>query len=158
MSKGFQLVLAAGTIAPEFSLIDHTGEQFVLSEALKESPVALVFFPLAFSGICHGELCELRDNIDLFADAKVRLCGVSVDSIHSLRTWAEQQHYDFSLLSDFWPHGEVAKLYDAFVPERGIANRSTVIIGQSGEIVASFETQPGEARQFTQYRAALAQL
>lgn len=152
------MVLPVGTIAPNFSLSDHKGEQISLSEILKESPVALVFFPLAFSGICHGELCELRDNMNLFDDVKIRLFGVSVDSTHTLRAWAEQQNYDFSLLSDFWPHGEVAKNYDAFVPERGIANRSTVLISQDGKILASFETQPGEARQLSQYRDALAQL
>ncbi|WP_449277406.1 peroxiredoxin [Leucobacter sp. GX24907] len=152
------MVLQAGVQAPDFTLSDQHGEELTLSDLVSEGPVALVFFPLAFSGICTGELCELRDNLSIFADSKVRLLGISVDSVHALRAWAEQEGYEFSILSDFWPHGQVARQYGVFIEERGIATRATLIIGEDRRVLASFETAPGEARDFGAYREALAEL
>ncbi|MBK0418135.1 peroxiredoxin [Leucobacter sp. CSA1] len=149
------MVLEAGRQAPDFTLSDQYGEELTLSELTAEGPVALVFFPLAFSGICTGELCELRDNLAVFEDRRVRLLGISVDSVHALRAWAEQEDYGFSILSDFWPHGAVAQAYGAFVKERGIATRATLLIGENRRVLASFETSPGEARDFSAYRAAI---
>lgn len=149
------MVIHVGQIAPDFTLSDQHGQEVTLSELVAEKPVALVFFPLAFSGICTGELCELRDNLAVFEDANVRLLGISVDSVHALRMWAEQEGYEFSILSDFWPHGAVAKQYGAFVEERGIATRATVIIGEDRRVLAAFETSPGEARDFSAYREAV---
>lgn len=149
------MVIQFGEIAPDFTLSDQHGEELTLSELVSEQPVALVFFPLAFSGICTGELCELRDNLAVFSDAKVRVVGISVDSVFSLKVWAEQEGYEFSILSDFWPHGAVASQYGAFIEERGIATRATVIIGEDRKVLASFETSPGEARDFSAYRAAV---
>ena len=152
------MVIQVGEVAPDFTLSNQHGEELTLSELVAEGPVALVFFPLAFSGICTGELCELRDNLAVFNDAKVRLVGVSVDSVFSLKVWAEQEGYEFSILSDFWPHGAVAREYGAFVEERGIATRATVSIGEDRKVLASFETSPGEARDFAAYREAVAAL
>lgn len=152
------MVLHVGAIAPDFTLSDQYGEELTLSELVAEGPVALVFFPLAFSGICTGELCELRDNIAVFADSKVRLVGVSVDSVHTLRAWATQEDYEFSIVSDFWPHGEVSRAFDAFVEEKGFATRATVIVGEGRKVLASFETSPGEARDFSAYREVIAAL
>jgi peroxiredoxin len=152
------MVLQVGAEAPEFTLSDQNGAELTLSELVAEGPVALVFFPLAFSGICTGELCELRDNLNIFADSKVRLVGVSVDSVYTLKAWADTEGYEFSILSDFWPHGAVAKAYDAFVEEAGIATRATLVIGQDRRVLASFETEPGEARDFAAYKEAIAAL
>ena len=152
------MVIQVGEVAPDFTLSNQHGEELTLSELVAEGPVALVFFPLAFSGICTGELCELRDNLAVFNDAKVRLIGVSVDSVFSLKVWAEQEGYEFSILSDFWPHGAVAREFGAFVEEKGIATRATVIIGDDRKVLASFETSPGEARDFAAYREAVAAL
>lgn len=152
------MVLNVGAIAPDFTLSDQHGEELTLSELVQEGPVALVFFPLAFSGICTGELCELRDNIQMFEDSKIRLVGISVDSVHSLRAWAEHEGYTFSIVSDFWPHGAVARDYGAFVEERGIATRATFVIGADRQVLASFETEPGQARDFNSYREVLSEL
>ncbi|PRI12181.1 peroxiredoxin [Leucobacter massiliensis] len=150
------MVLEVGAQAPDFTLSDQHGEELTLSELVAEGPVALVFFPLAFSGICTGELCELRDNLSVFSDSKVRLLGISVDSVPALQAWAQQEGYEFSILSDFWPHGAVAQAYGAFVEERGIATRATLVIGEDRRVLASFETEPGQARDFGAYREALA--
>lgn len=152
------MLIQAGAIAPDFTLSDQNGEELTLSELVTESPVALVFFPLAFSGICTNELCELRDNLAIFDDAKVRLVGISVDSVFTLKAWAAAEGYEFSILSDFWPHGAVAREFGAFVDERGIATRATVIIGEGRKVLAAFETSPGEARDFATYREVVSAL
>jgi peroxiredoxin len=147
-----------GTQAPDFDLANQFGERIRLSEFRGKKPVVLVFFPLAFTGTCTGELCELRDNIALFASNGIELMGISVDSKASLRAWAEKEGYDFTLLADFWPHGEVAKQYGVFLEEKGHANRATFLIDVDGVIRASFVTAPGEARSLDAYKAAVAQL
>lgn len=152
------MTLAAGTIAPDFSLPNQFGEVVTLSEFRDNKPVVLVFFPLAFSGTCTGELCELRDNLALFTNEGVELLGISVDNKASLRAWAEHEKYDFDLLSDFWPHGAVAQEYGVFLDYKGYANRGTFVIDESGVIQSVFVTEPGEARSLASYQAALAAL
>ena len=150
------MILEPGTSAPTFALVNQFGQTARLADLVGEKPVALVFFPLAFSRVCQGELCELRDNIGVFRDAGVDLVGISVDSKHTLRAWAEAESYDFPLLADFWPHGEVAAAFGAFDEQKGTAERATFVIGSDGVIRASFATPRGEARSLEQYRAALA--
>ena len=150
------MILGPGTVAPDFTLRNQFGQSVSLDDFRGVSPVTLVFFPLAFSRTCQSELCELRDHLDVFREAGSELLGISVDSKHALRAWSEEQGYDFQLLADFWPHGEVARAYGAFLDERGYANRATFVIGDDGVIRASFATAPGEARTLEQYRAALA--
>ncbi|MCA0217967.1 MAG: peroxiredoxin [Actinobacteria bacterium] len=144
--------------APDFELPNQFGEHIRLSEFRGKKPVALVFFPLAFSSTCTSELCELRDNLALFKDSGVELIGISVDSKASLRAWAEAEGYDFTLLADFWPHGDVAKEYGVFIEEKGFANRATFLIDIDGVIRASFITAPGQARSLEDYTAALRDL
>jgi len=152
------MALATGTLAPDFELSDQFGQTVRLSSFRGVRPVALVFFPLAFSGTCTGELCELRDNLELFRTADVELIGISVDSKWALRNWAEKEGYDFTLVADFWPHGEVARAYDVFLDEKGFANRGTFLVDAEGVIRASFVTAPGEARPLQSYQDALATL
>jgi peroxiredoxin len=152
------MALENDTQAPDFELVNQYGQPVSLSSYRGEKSVALVFFPLAFSGICSNELCELRDNLALFADSGVELIGISVDSKHTLRAWGEQEGYTYNLLADFWPHGGVAKEYGVFLEEKGFANRATFLIDANGIIRASFITAPGEARQLGAYRAALEEL
>jgi peroxiredoxin len=149
------MALENDTQAPDFDLANQYGEHVRLSDFRGVKPVALVFFPLAFSSTCTGELCALRDNLSLFQEHGVELIGISVDSKATLRAWADMQGYDFTLLADFWPHGSVAKEYGVFLEEKGFANRATFVIDVKGVIRASFITAPGEARSIAEYRAAL---
>lgn len=152
------MALENDTQAPDFELPNQFGEHIRLSDFRHRKPVALVFFPLAFSSTCTSELCELRDNLSLFSDKSVEVLGVSVDSKASLRAFAEEEGYQFNLLADFWPHGAVAKEYGVFVPEKGYANRASFLIDVNGIIRASFVTAPGQARSIAEYRTALAEL
>ena len=152
------MALENDTQAPDFELPNQFGEHIRLSDFRHKKPVALVFFPLAFSSTCTSELCELRDNLALFRDKSIELLGVSVDSKATLRAFAEADAYDFNLLADFWPHGAVAKEYGVFLPEKGFANRASFLIDVNGIIRASFVTAPGQARSIDAYREALAEL
>lgn len=144
-----------GTAAPDFELSNQFGEKVRLSQFRGEKPVGLVFFPLAFTGICTGELCELRDNFAIFQRQGVELLAISVDSKATLRVFAEQEGYPFSLLADFWPHGAAAAQYGAFQEDRGTATRATFVIDESGIIRSRFVTEPGTARSLDAYRDAL---
>ncbi|KQO65006.1 peroxiredoxin [Curtobacterium sp. Leaf261] len=149
------MALEIGSLAPDFDLPNQFGEHVVLSDFRGVRPVALVFFPLAFSSTCTSELCTLRDNIEMFADHRVELIGISVDSKATLRSFAEVNGYDFTLLADFWPHGAVSKEYGVFLEKKGFANRATFVIDVDGRIRASVITEPGLARDVTEYREAL---
>ncbi|AWB89360.1 peroxiredoxin [Salinibacterium hongtaonis] len=150
------MTVDVGTVAPDFELQNQFGESVSLSAFAGKKPVALVFYPLAFTGTCTGELCELRDNIAMFADANVELLAISVNNKATLRVFAEQEGYEFSLLGDFWPHGEVARKYGVFIEEAGIATRATFLIDTDGVVRAAFQTAPGQARDLAAYREALA--
>jgi peroxiredoxin len=149
------MALANDTQAPDFELPNQFGEHVRLREFRGKKPVILVFFPLAFTSTCTTELCDLRDNLNLFKQSGVELIGISVDSKATLRAWAEREGYDFTLLADFWPHGDVAKDYGVFLEEKGYANRATFMIDLDGVIRVSFITAPGEARSIEEYKAAL---
>jgi peroxiredoxin len=152
------MTVEIGAPAPDFALKDQHGQTVRLSDFAGSQNVALVFYPFAFSRICTGELCELRDNIAVFEDANVQLVGISCDPVHAQRAWAEAEKYEFPLLSDFWPHGEVAEAYGVFNETIGFAVRGTFLIDTSGVLRWSLVNGPGEARPLTAYREAVAVL
>ncbi len=150
-------VPAVGDAAPDFELVNQFGEPVRLA-ALRGRTVVLVFFPFAFSGICTGELCEIRDNLALFDDGNAVVLGVSVDSKFAQRAYAEKEGYTFDLLADFWPHGAVAQQYGVFDPASGMAQRGTFIIDADGIVRYVVVNPRGQARDFAEYRSALAAL
>ena len=150
--------LLIGDLAPDFSLPNQFGEDIKLSQFRGVKPVVLVFYPLSFSGICTGELCEIRDNFARFESNDVKLLAISVDSKYVQKVFAEHEGYKFSVLADFWPHGQVAKDYGVFLEEHGISNRATFVIDKEGVLVAKFVTAPGQARSLDEYDRALATL
>jgi peroxiredoxin len=91
----------------------------------------------------------------MFQDAKVELVGISVDSKYTQAAFAKAENYDFQLLADFWPHGEVCKQYDVFLDDKGFATRATFVIDADGVVVAKFVTAPGQPRNLGEYRSAL---
>jgi peroxiredoxin len=152
------MTLIIGDHAPDFELTNQFGENVKLSDFRGKKPVVLVFYPLSFSGICTGELCEIRDNFAKFEKENVELLAVSVDSKYVQKQFAEHEGYKFSVLADFWPHGAVAKDYGVFIEDAGISNRATFVINKDGELVAKFITAPGQARSLEEYDRALASL
>ena len=153
------MAIAVGTEAPDFELPGSTGDKVRLSSFRGEKNVALVFYPFTFTGVCRGELCELRDDLRSFEAAGVQVLALSCDSVHSQRRWAEEEGFSFPLLSDFWPHGETARAYGVFNEELGCAMRHTFVIDTSGTVVATFASADLRTpRQKEEYRSALAQL
>ena len=150
--------LLIGDLAPDFSLPNQFGETVTLSQFSGVKPVVLVFYPLSFSGICTGELCEIRDNFARFESNDVELLAISVDSKYVQKVFAEHEGYKFSVLADFWPHGQVASDYGVFLEEHGISNRATFVIDKDGVLVSKFVTAPGQARSLDEYDRALATL
>ena len=150
--------IEVGAQAPDFELKDQHGQDVRLSSFRGVRNVLVVFYPLAFTGTCQGELCSLRDNLNDFVNDAVQTLTISVDSSPTHRVWAEREGYTFPLLADFWPHGAVAQAYGVFNPDRGFANRGTFIIDQQGIVRFSEMTAPGQARDQDGWRKALAAL
>ena len=152
------MTLAPGAVAPDFQLNAQSRSPVRLSDFRGRKHVLLVFYPLAFSGVCTGEMCQLRDAIDGFRSDEVETIGISVDSTAALRAWAEKEGYDFPLLSDFWPHGAVASAYGVFDEATGLALRGTFLVDKDGVIRFSERNAIPEARDQQRWRAALAEL
>ncbi|WP_028937118.1 peroxiredoxin [Pseudonocardia spinosispora] len=147
-----------GTEAPDFTLRDQNNEEVTLSSFRGERSVLVVFYPFAFSGICTGELCAVRDDIGSFQNDDVQVLAVSVDHPFALKAWSQAQNYNFPLLSDFWPHGDVAKAYGVFQEERGMSVRGTFLVDPTGVVRFSEVNGPGEARDQEAWKKALAAL
>ncbi|HRW20038.1 MAG TPA: peroxiredoxin [Dermatophilaceae bacterium] len=150
--------LQVGDLAPDFTLRDQHGVGQSLAELIGSSNVAVVFYPFAFSGICTGELREIRDTLEDFQDDGIQVLAVSCDPMYALRVFADQEGYFFPLCSDFWPHGEVARAYGAFLADKGFATRATFLVDRDRRIRYAAVNPPGEHRDFAPYRAALADL
>lgn len=152
------MALEVGDEAPDFTLKDQNNEERTLSGYRGSKNVLVVFYPLAFSGICTGELDQLRDEWDAYEQANVQVLAISVDSGFALKAWSEQQGYTFPLLADFWPHGKIAQVYGVFNEAAGLANRGTFLVDTTGVIRFAEMNQPGEARDQTVWKQALAAL
>ncbi|MGH3938500.1 MAG: peroxiredoxin [Pseudonocardiaceae bacterium] len=150
--------LEVGDRAPDYALKDQNNQERTLSEFRGVKNVLLVFYPLAFSGICTGELDKLRDDLGAFQNDDIQVLAVSVDSVYTLKAWSEQQDYKFPLLSDFWPHGAVAQAYGVFDDKSGHAIRGTFLVDTDGVIRFAELNGPGEPRDQTVWKQALAAL
>ena len=152
------MALAVGSPAPDFTLKNQHGEDIALASFRGEKNVALMFFPFAFSGICTEELGEIRDNLgDLTAEG-AEVLAISCDHFFSNRAYADRDGYSFSILSDFWPHGEVSRAYGIFNEGAGAPNRGTYIIDRAGVLRWKVELGIPDVRSLADYRTALAEI
>ncbi|KOU41530.1 peroxiredoxin [Streptomyces sp. WM6378] len=149
------MAIEVGTKAPEFELKDNHGRTVKLGDFRGEKNVVLLFYPFAFTGVCTGELCELRDNLPKFVNDDTQLLAVSNDSIHTLRVFAEQEGLEYPLVSDFWPHGEVSRAYGVFDEDKGCAVRGTFIIDKEGVVRWTVVNALPDARDLNEYLKAL---
>jgi peroxiredoxin len=152
------MTVETGQQAPDFDLKDQHGQTVRLSSFRGEKAVVVLFYPFAFSRVCTGELCEIRDNLPTFVSDDVQLLAISCDHMFSLRAFADADGLDFPLLSDFWPHGEVSRTFDNFDEERGCSNRSTFIIDKEGVLRWVVRNEMPDARDLQEYVRVLKEL
>jgi len=143
-----------GAGAPDFTLPDTHGTPVHLGD-LRGRATLLVFFPFAFSRICHQELAGLDEHVDTFAGAATEVLAISCDPVHSLRAWAEQEGFGMRLLSDFWPHGQVATSYGVFDDDAGHPVRGSVLVDAAGQVAWTTLSPPGRARSLTEHVEAV---
>jgi peroxiredoxin (alkyl hydroperoxide reductase subunit C) len=151
-------MLDVGSVAPDFTLRDQNMQPVTLSGYRGAKNVLLVFFPLAFTGICQGELDGLRDHLPDFENDDSVALAISVGPTPSHKIWSIQSGFLFPVLSDFWPHGQVSRDYGVFNEAAGVSNRGTFVVDKSGIIQFAEMKQPGEARDRRLWTEALAAL
>jgi len=147
--------LALGGPAPDFSLRDQFGQDVALSSFRGSKAVALFFYPWAFSGVCTGEMAGIRARLDEFLTFDTEVLAISTDPVYSLRAFADQDGLNFPLLSDFWPHGEVARSYDVFDEVKGCARRSSYVVDKEGIVRWSVHNAMPEGRDLDEHLAQL---
>ena len=153
--------LEKGQKAPSFTLLD-TEKKEVALEDLRGQNIILLFFPLAFTGVCTTELCSVRDDLSSYNDANAKVLGISVDSLFSLGKFKAEQNLNFPLLSDF--NREVSALYGAQYEEfvlgmKGVAKRSAFVIDGEGTIrYAEVLEDAGDLPNFDAIKETLALL
>jgi peroxiredoxin len=150
--------IEVGVPAPDFTLKDQNNQEIRLADFHGRKAILLVFYPYAFTGTCQRELAEIQDRLDEYANDDVQVLTVSVDSPYSHKVWAMREGYDFPMLADFWPHGAVADAYEVLNRATGAANRGTFLIDRHGVVRFAEETGPGQARDQSGWRTALAEL
>ena len=152
------MALQIGSPAPDFELKDQHGVPTSLASFKGKKSVVVLFYPFAFSGICTGELCGLRDDLSAFQNEDVQLLAISCDAMYAQKAFAEKEGYEFPVLADFWPHGAAAKDYGVFNEDRGCAIRGTFIIDKQGVLRWQVVNGLGDARNLVDYKTALAAL
>lgn len=151
------MAVEIGDEAPDFELTDQHLRPVRLSDHRGRKVVALLFFTGAFSPVCVGEMCGVRDRLPAFQNDEVQVLAVSVDGPFALRAFADQEGLDFPLLSDMWPHGEVARRYGCFDDRMGVATRGTFLIDRGGVVRWVAIGSPDTPRDLDEVRAALAE-
>jgi peroxiredoxin (alkyl hydroperoxide reductase subunit C) len=150
--------VTVGDRAPNFELLDQDANE-VSRASLEGRKTLVVFIPFPFSGICQAELCSIRDNLAQLNDLDANVVVISCDTRFVHKKWAEEQGFQFPLLSDFWPHGETARAYGSFNQDKGVANRMSYVLDDTGvvwEIIDSGSL--GVAREMDAYVEALSKL
>ena len=155
------MIIEIGQQAPDFSLYDSEKKLVRLADQ-KGNNVLLLFFPLAFTSTCTRELCSIRDNIGFYNSTEAIVYGISVDSLHTLAKFKEEQKFNFTLLSDF--NKVVSSAYGSLYEEfgygmKGVSKRSAFIIDKNGVVrYAEVLENAGEVPHFERIHEVLAGL
>lgn len=143
--------LQVGDDAPDFTLRDQFGQDVTLSSFRGKKAVALFFYPFAFSGVCTGELTGIRDRLDEFLTFDTEVLAISCDPTYAVRAFADRDGLNFPLLSDFWPHGQVARAYDVFDDAKGCPRRSSYVVDRAGRITWAVHNAMPEGRDLDEH-------
>ncbi|MEV8515503.1 peroxiredoxin [Dactylosporangium sp. NPDC051484] len=152
------MTMDVGDLAPDFVLRDQNNQEVSLADFRGRKAVLLVFYPLAFTGTCQGELGGVQHRLADFQNDAVQVLTVSVDSPYAHKIWADREGYTFPLLSDFWPHGAVASAYGVLNEAKGYANRGTFLIDATGVVRFAEVVPASQPRDQSAWREAIAAL
>ena len=147
--------IKVGDPAPEFELTDQHRKLVRLSSYAGKKAVLIVFYPFAFSGVCTGELSGFRDRLGDFENDDSTLITVSCDPVFTQRAFADRDGLFFPLLSDFWPHGQMASSYGVFDAQGGFPTRSSVLVDKDGIVRWQVHNEMGVARDLDEHAAAV---
>jgi len=130
------MTLQVGDVAPSFTLKSTETKDVSLSD-FKDRKVVLLFFPMAFTGVCTDELCQMRDNYSMYEKLNAQIVAISVDSPFTLKKFKEENNLNFPVLSDF--NKSVSQAYGAFYEEfvlglKGVSKRAAFLIDENGKI------------------------
>lgn len=147
------MALKAGDIAPDFELRSHRGGTVKLSDFRGKKNVVVAFHPLAFTPVCANQITAYESDRSRFDDSDTVVLGLSVDAQPAKAAWAQTLGpISFDLLSDFYPHGDVARRYGVFRDKDGISERAVFVVDKSGKIawvrVYAIPEQPSNADLF----------
>jgi len=128
-------MIKIGSKAPDFSLKDQNGKIVKLS-SFKGKKVVLSFRPLAWTAVCQDQMRSLEQNHLNLDELNAVALGIGVDSVPSNKAWAEAMHIkNTRLLSDFWPHGDVAKAYGIFRENDGFSERANIVLDEAQKVI-----------------------
>jgi peroxiredoxin len=151
------VTVALGQPAPSFTARNQHGELLTRS-SLRGAPAVIIFYPWAFSSICHDELVAIRDDHESFRTLRSRVLAISCDAMYTLRAYADAESIPFDLLSDHWPHGAIAQAFGVFDEQTGCARRGTFVLDSAGMIRWQQINQINEPRELAAVLAATANL
>lgn len=147
-----------GEPAPAFTLRNHDKQQVSLESILGRNAL-IVFVPYPFTSICEAELCDLRDDLARLDDMDTKVVAITCDTVPANARWAADNGFEFPILSDFWPHGEVAQAYGCFDDTLGVARRATYVLDADGVVKEIIATNSlGQPRHIDDYHESLAAL
>ncbi|CAF1195572.1 unnamed protein product [Adineta steineri] len=151
-----------GQQAHEFTLFNTEQKEVSLKDLTSKSNVVVLFFPLAFTGVCTQELCSARDDISKYQKLNATIVGISVDSLFTLGKFREEQKLPFDLLSDF--NKDVSRKYNSLYDEfplfglKGVTKRSAFVVDKQGKIkYAEILADPGKVPDFSKIKEVLEQ-
>lgn len=163
------MALQVGDKAPDFTLPSKTadGPKLVsLSDFIGQKNTLILFFPMAFTGVCTTEMCSVSQGLDAYASVNAEVLGISGDNPFAQEAWAQREKITVALLSDY--EHNVARAfgvaYDSFLPAMnlpmgGVAKRSAFIVDKLGVIqYAQVSESPKELPDFHAISAKLAEL
>lgn len=149
--------LTLGRPAPSFTARNQHGELLTTS-SLRGAPAVIIFYPWAFSSICHDELAAIRDDHESFRALGSQVLAISCDAMYTLRAYADADSIPFDLLSDHWPHGAIARAFGVFDEMAGCARRGTFVLDSAGLISWQQINQINEPREIAAVLRAVANL
>jgi glutaredoxin-dependent peroxiredoxin len=157
------MAIKVGDPAPSASLvaIGPNGPGKVSISDLKGAPALVLFFPLVNTGVCHGEMCSIRDSIQRYNTLKTRVVAISVDSPFASKYWAEKEGFTFEFWSDF--NKEAINAFGTFRPElaflKGVSNRAAFVLDKDGVVrYAWLSEDPKQLPNFDEIQGVLAKL